>query len=99
MGEVLVRRRGTSVGVFRRIIVKVDGTVWERLRQDESKTLRLENGRHRVSAQMDWVSSGELEIDVSDDHSVVLETAISWRFLRWYFTRKPGGLDLEVVSR
>jgi hypothetical protein len=98
MGEVVIRRGADTVGVFRRIVVRIDGVVALRLRVNQSKTLSLANGTHRVTARMDWVRSRELVIDVSDESTVILETAMPWRFLTWLFTTKPGGMDLTVVS-
>jgi len=69
-----------------------------KLRIDESATVNVECGTHILRAKMDWVSSPELTIRVSDESSPVVEVGANFiqTFLASFFINRKAGFTISL---
>ncbi len=67
MAVLTLRRQTTSVGVFRKLAVKIDGQTRANLQYDECKDIELEPGEYELRAWMDWTSSPPFQVTIEEN--------------------------------
>ena len=81
VATIRVRRGTDSAGLFRRMVIEVDGAVVARLRPKGEEIIELAAGRHVVRARMDWTSSAPVEVQLEEGDQVELLTSLPWTAL------------------
>lgn len=97
MATLRVRRKADSAGVFRRMLIEVDGEVVARLLPNEQQAIQVGPGRHVVRARMDWTASPPVEVHVDGHDTVHLETSLPWTALFAMVTRPRSALLLHRI--
>ncbi|MBM0258106.1 hypothetical protein [Micromonospora sp. 4G55] len=99
MSMITARRALDAGGVLRRIKIEVDGQVMARLKRGAAQSVEAAPGRHVVRAQLDWQSSGPVEVHLTGTEAIALEAAITERSMTFTatFLQPKTGLDLRVV--
>ena len=97
MAELRVRRDRDGGGIFRRIVVQLDGEDWCGLRPGERQTAVVVEGRHFLQARMDWTTSKPVIVDVGPGDVIELETSLPWRAAVDMFIRPKSALVLSRI--
>jgi len=88
VSSLQVQRPHDGGGIFRRLVVQVDGRDVARLKQGESNDIPLSPGQHTVVGRMDWTSSPALAIELANDERARVEVALPLSAL-WNMLRRP----------
>lgn len=99
MPTIEVGRPDTDTfGMFRRIMVDLDGRRAAGLRPGDHAAIEVGPGRHELVARMDWFRSEPLVLDLAPDRWLRVE--VSAPFLRGLkgFLRPSEGLAIRLLG-
>ena len=82
VGVPRVERAKTAVGLFRRIVIEVDGQAVLRVGWGKTVEVAIEPGQHAVRARADWQTSPILQVHISADERLTVRVTHPLRSIR-----------------
>ena len=98
MAKLIAKRKKEWNNRARKFKLYIDGEKVDHIGNGEIKDFELETGKHTVIAKMDWMSSPEFEVDLSDDKSKTIELS-GYKLGRYLVPYLLGILGLVFVLK
>ena len=86
-----------SAGIFRRMVIEVDGEPVARVRDGKTVEIPVEPGQHFVRARMDWHSSPDFPLDIQPEETVRLRVFHPIPWVGQWFRRTDSVMWFERV--
>ncbi len=72
-GLLNIRRKSQAAGRFRKYRIFIDGKLGASVKNGETVSLLLHEGRHEIQARLDWYRSRKLPVEIGTNETVDLE--------------------------
>lgn len=82
MGKLILSRKKEWQNKAKSFKVYLDGEKRATISNGEIKEIEMEPGKHQLQLKVDWCSSPEIELDISDDKSITMKTS-GYKFGSW----------------
>lgn len=98
MPTITVHRSANGNSRFRKLIILLDGAPVARLGPGQSTEIATTAAVHTISAKIDWFTSADLTLNLSDGRAAEVTAEIPWwSFLKAY-TGAKGALRIWTSS-
>lgn len=94
MPTITVTRRHDSAGIFRKMLILVDGIKCAGLRPGRTAHLEVSDGKHVVIAKMGWVTSEIIGAELVGGQSISLDVTLPWSVVTTDLLRPRGAIKL-----
>jgi hypothetical protein len=92
---VRVERAPDSAGVFRRIVIDIDGEPAARVGHGKTVEVAVSPGQHFMRARMDWHASPTIQVDVPADETVTVRINYPFSSIRKVLRRSTSAIEIE----
>ena len=96
MAKLIIKRKKEWNNQARKFKVFINGEVVDRIGNGEIKEIELEQGKYKVIAKMDWMSSPDFEVELYGDKSKTIEIS-TYKLGRYLIPFLFGLLVLALV--
>ncbi len=94
-----VERAADSAGIFRRIVVDVDGEPAARVGHGKTVEVPVSPGQHSIRARMDWHASPTIQVDVPAGETVTVRIGYPFSSILKVLRRSDSAIHIETLSR
>ena len=98
MAKIIVKRKNEWNNRGRKYWVHIDGEKKETISNGEIKEIELEPGKHKIIAKIDWMSTSELEFELTEERSKTFEISSFWAS-KWLFLLLYISFGIYFVSK
>lgn len=82
MGKLILSRKKEWQNKAKSFKVYIDGEKIGNISNGEIQEIEIEQGKHQLQLKVDWCSSPEIEVDISDDKAIMMKTS-GYKFGSW----------------
>jgi hypothetical protein len=75
MGKLILSRKKEWQNKARKFRIYIDGKKIDTIANGEIKEIEIEPGKHKLILKIDWCSSPEVDIEISEEKSTMMETS------------------------
>ena len=75
MGKLILSRKKEWQNKSRKFRIYIDGKKIDTIANGEIKEIEIEPGKHKLILKIDWCSSPEVDIEISEEKSTMMETS------------------------
>lgn len=97
---ITLQRPAYTSGLLRRVTVRVDDHDVAKLRPGQQVQVPVSEGRHTVTARLDWVRSRPLIVTVTEQEEVLIEVRTPlWSGLLYSIIKPSRAIRLDLLER